>query len=545
MSVFAHWSSVDFSRILLSIKRLFYYTARRAVLLRMASDHVQTTIPRPPVITVMGHIDHGKSTLLDYIRKTNTVAKEAGGITQHLSAYEFEHKTKEGVMRTLTFLDTPGHEAFQHLRSRGSQAADVAILVVAADDGVMPQTKEALRAINEAHIPFVVAITKIDKPNANVERAKNSLLEAGVYLEGLGGDISYAPISSKTGEGVGALLDLVVLAADLEERTTDPGAPASGLVVESTLDKKRGISATLLIKDGTLRSGECVVAGSAWAPVRIFEDWKGEALHEARASSPVAVVGWSEVPSAGEPFKAVTNKRSAEECCAAYARTRQEEAPTRAPIPSGNTEADTPEGPWRLPILLKADVEGSLAALRHELKKCETPEAQFLFIGEGVGVVNESDAKLAGGTKHAVIIGFNVPVDAAAKESAERYDVEVATFDIIYRVAEWATEALQRKRPKEIYEEVIAAAQVLKVFSTSKGTILLGLRVEAGILHTKQSCRIIRAGEFIGTGKVRSLQEFKNAVHEVATGKDCGAQVESDVVLAAGDRIECIERRLQ
>lgn len=495
-------------------------------------------IPRPPVITVMGHIDHGKSTLLDYIRKTNIVAKEAGGITQHLSAYEFTHTTKEGTVRTLTFLDTPGHEAFQHLRSRGSQAADVAILVVAADDGVMPQTKEALRAIEEAKIPFVVAITKIDKPNANIERTKSSLLEHGIYLEGMGGDIPFTAISSKTGENVDTLLDLVVLASDMEELTTDHSARVEGLVIESKMDKKRGISATLLIKNGTLKSGACVVAGNAWAPVRIFEDWKGESIKEAHASSPVAVIGWSEVPPVGELFYGVSCKKDAETCCATYAQKTREEA-------AHDTEAGEKECAWRLPVLIKADVVGSLDALRHELQKCETPEAGMLIIAEGVGPVSENDAKLASGTEHAVIIGFNVPVDASAKDHAERFGIEIVTFDIIYRVAEWFTETLLRTRPKTREEEITASAKILKVFSAQKGNILVGVRVEHGTLRAKQPCRVKRGEEIIGTGKLLSLQEFKNTVHEVATGKECGALVDTSVALAAGDTLEYVTERMQ
>ncbi len=496
-------------------------------------------MPRPPVITVMGHIDHGKSTLLDYIRKANTVAKEAGGITQHLSAYEFVHKTKEGVERILTFLDTPGHEAFQHLRSRGSQAADIAILVVAADDGVMPQTKEALRAIEEASIPFVVAITKIDKPNANVERAKSSLLENGIYLEGMGGNISYTPISSKTGENVDTLLDLVVLAADLEERTMETDVPAMGLVVESKMDKKRGISATLLMRNGTLRTGDCVVAGSAWAPVRIFENWKGDTIQEARASSPVAVVGWSDVPPVGESFYVVSCKKDAEIATSAHTQKMKEEAENVCPQEEGETQT------WRLPVFLKADVFGSLEALRHELKKCETPEAGMLLIGEGIGTISENDVKCASGTAHSVIIGFNVGIDAAAKEYAERLGVELVTFDIIYRVAEWFSETLARTRPKEHREELVASAKVLKIFSAQKNEILAGVRILSGTLRTKATCRIIRGAEQIGTGKIVSLQEFKNSVNEIGEGKECGALVHTSAPLAAGDSIECVIMRME
>ena len=270
------------------------------------------TIPRPPIVTVMGHIDHGKSTLLDYIRNTKVTETEAGGITQHISAYEAEHTLEDGTTRTITFLDTPGHEAFQHLRSRGSSVADVAILVVAADDGVKPQTMEAHKAITESGIPYVVAITKIDKSNADIERAKYSLLEHGIYLEGLGGNISYIPISSKTGEGIGQLLDIVLLTVDLEPPMGTPEKPATGIVIESHCDPRRGISAVLLVQDGTMKKGDYVVAGNTCAPLRIMENFLGRTVEEVTFSSPVMVVGFSDIPPVGEPFTTVADKKTAQ-----------------------------------------------------------------------------------------------------------------------------------------------------------------------------------------------------------------------------------------
>jgi translation initiation factor IF-2 len=260
----------------------------------------------------MGHIDHGKSTLLDYIRNTKVADSEAGGITQHLSAYEVEHTLATGKTKKITFLDTPGHEAFQHLRSRGSKAADIAILVVSAEDGVKPQTLEALAAIQEAAIPYIVAITKIDKPNANIERVKNSLLENGIYLEGLGGNIAYVPISSKSGDGIPALLDLLLLAAELEELTGDATKTAEGIIIESHRDPKKGISATLIIKNGTLKSGTFVIAGRAMAPLRLIQDFKGKQIKEATFSSPVTVVGWNDIPPVGEIFVCIASKKEAE-----------------------------------------------------------------------------------------------------------------------------------------------------------------------------------------------------------------------------------------
>src|SRR3989344_7931394 len=347
---------------------------------------------RPPVIAVMGHIDHGKSTLLDYARKSNVVAGEAGGITQHVAAYIAEHGG-----RRITFLDTPGHAAFSALRQRGAAAADISILVVAADEGVMPQTLEALTAITEAKIPYVVAITKIDKNNAGVERAKSSMLEHGIYLEGLGGEIPYAQISSKTGEGVPELLDLVLLAADFIELSGDPEVPAEGYVLEASQDPKRGAAATLIVKDGRLNTGTFVVAGDAYAPVRFIEDFRGERVESAGPSEPIRVAGFSSLPSAGTIFTIARSKKEAE---------------TRARSQAGESfvRIVSVEGIVELPLVVKADVAGSLDAIKQELAKIMHERAALRIVSESVGAVSENDintARASGGT----VIAFNVGVE--------------------------------------------------------------------------------------------------------------------------------------
>lgn len=474
-------------------------------------------IPRPPVVTVMGHIDHGKSTLLDYIRKTKVVDTEAGGITQHISAYEVEHTDERGEKRRITFLDTPGHEAFQHLRSRGSHAADLAILVVAADDGVKPQTLEALRAIREADVPFLVAITKIDKNNADIERTKASLVEHEVYLEGYGGSVPYVPISSKSGEGIPALLDLLLLAADLEELTGDPDAPATGMVIESRCDPRRGITATLIITDGNLRQGEYVVAGTAYAPLRIVEDFQGKKITEARFSSPIMVVGFSDTPPVGASFTTVPDKKAAHAAAQAYAASHVQQAAVLH---------DETEERFVLPIVLKADVVGSIDALKHELHKHEDERTVIRVIYEGVGAIAEGDVKHASGDKNTIVIGFNVGQDTAARDVAERLGVEIAEFSIIYDLADWLPGAIARRRPALCGEQELARAKVLKSFSFAKKIQTIGCRVESGTLAVKSRVKLIRGDEIIGQGRVTSLKSGQEDTSRVAEGNDCGAVLE-------------------
>ncbi len=485
-------------------------------------------IPRPPIVTVMGHIDHGKSTLLDYIRSTRVTDTEAGGITQHISAYEAEHTTTQGEVRKITFLDTPGHEAFQHLRSRGSHAADLAILVVAADDGVKPQTLEALRAIEEAGIPFLVAISKIDKPNADIERAKHSLLEHGIYLEGLGGDIPYVPISSKTGEGVSALLDLLLLATDLEELSGDPDAPAEGLVIESHCDPRRGISAVVVIRDGSLRAGEYLVAGNAYAPLRIMENFLGQRVDSASFSSPLMITGFSSIPPVGAPFIIVPDKRSA------VLRAANHEQASTHPCDTIDTE-----GLFHMPIVIKADVVGSIEAIKHELRKKEDDRTAIRFVHDGVGAVTENDVKIAMGSKNTVVIGFNVGADAAARELAERHSIEIALFTIIYNLADWLPSAIDARRPRVSGEKELATAKVLKSFSATHKQQTVGCRIETGTLSVGDRIRIVRHGAELGRGHVESLKSGKTDVNCISAGNDCGAQlhIELPEALTYNDQI--------
>ena len=483
--------------------------------------------PRPPIVAVMGHIDHGKSSLLDYIRKANVTAGEAGGITQHVSAYEAVHE-HEGAPRTITFLDTPGHEAFRALRSRGAQAADVAVLVIAADEGVKPQTKEAYDAIEEANIPFVVAFTKMDKNGADLDRVKNSVIENGIYLEGLGGSIPYTPVSSKTGEGVPELLDLVLLTADLAELTADSSLPATGFVLESSQDPKRGISATVIIKDGTLKVGSVAVAGNASAPVRFIENFLAKRIDEGNPSQPVSLSGWNSLPAAGTPFIMTTNKKEAEQIIKESAQ---------APVGPRNretTEGDA--GKTMVPIIIKADVTGSIEAIIHELKKATHELVALNIIAEGVGSVSEGDVKIAQAGS-AMIIAFHVGVDTSARELAERAGVPIETFTIIYDLEKRVSDLLKERAPKVRAEEVLGQAKLLKLFNTNGGKQVLGARLDTGFVKLGDLVRIDRRGLDLGTGKVTNLQQARIDAKEIRTEGEFGAEIETKVDMAGGDTL--------
>lgn len=477
---------------------------------------------RPPIIVVMGHIDHGKSSLLDYIRKANSVAGEAGGITQHVAAYVAVHQN-----HPVTFLDTPGHEAFKTLRIRGAAAADIAILVVAADEGVMPQTLDALVAIKEADIPFIVAITKIDKNNADVERAKHSLLEHGVFLEGLGGDIAYAFVSSKTGEGIPELLDLVLLAADLIGLNADPFLSATGFVLESTQEAKRGASATLIVKDGTLALGEYVVAGDAFAPVRFIEDFRGKRVDTAGPSEPAHVSGFSQLPTAGSPFSVMRSKKEAE----THAKKNAAElavAPERSASIEGTAE---------LPLILKADAAGSIDAIEHELAKIVQEGARIHIVAGSVGDVSEGDVKAARASG-ATIVAFHVGTDAIAREMADRRDaVAIETFSIIYELSAKVAELLKERVPRIAMEKELGRALVLRPFSRGGKKQVFGARHISGILSVGDRMKMLRKGAEIGRGKITNLQQTRADVKEIKTEGDFGIEVECREAVVYGDEI--------
>ena len=530
----------------------------------MPSPTQKNLARRSPVIVVMGHIDHGKSSLLDYIRKSDIVAGEAGGITQHVGAYEVEHVSADGSKRTLTFLDTPGHEAFCSIRERGAMAADIAILVVSGEDGVKPQTIEAMNEIRAAKIPFIVAINKTDKPNADIERTKTSLSEHEIYVEGWGGDVPCVAISALKGTAIPELLDLVILSADLAELTTDPTAPASGVVIESKLDTRKGISATLIVKNGTLKHATFAVAGSAFTPIRFIEDFTGTKIENATASQPVIIVGWNTLPACGASFSTVGGKRDAEklagenrvkEQAAKTARTNTAAALQAHKKEKGELAADqfgykhADGGAVILPLVIKADVIGSLEGVKFELDKItaglppdQAAKVKLKIVSEGIGEVSETDVKLAQSDPSILLVGFNEEPDKKAASLIERSPVplNIRSFKIIYELTAYVRESLLAKIPKEYVEVMIGRAKILAVFSKEKDKQVVGGKVQEGMLETGASVRIMRRDGEIGRGTIRELQQQKKRVSEINEGYEFGTMIEAKAEIAEGDKIEAI-----
>jgi len=509
----------------------------------------------------MGHIDHGKSTLLDFIRKSNIVAGEAGGITQHVGAYEVEHISSDGNKHEITFLDTPGHEAFCTIRERGAKAADVAILVVSAEDGVKPQTIEALNEIKNAKIPYVVAINKIDKPNADINKTKQSLGENEVYLEGWGGDIPNVSISSLNGEGISELLDMVILISELADLKTDPDKSAEGIVIESEMDTQKGIQATLLIKNGTLGIGTFAVAGVSYTPIRFIEDFKGQKIDRAIASMPVIVSGWNEIPVCGSTFTIVDTKKEAEKLVEVNkisvvapssarrnAFVRFAKSPFVAACDGGDdnksaidSEENTETEIISFPIIIKADVIGSLDGVKHELAKIKHDKVQIKVVSEGIGDINENDVKIAMGDPNITIIGFNSMPDKKVVAVIEHNSVNVKTFKVIYELVQFVRDSLLAKVPKEYIEESIGLAKILAIFSKERDKQVIGGKVVTGTILTGNEVKIIRRDAEIGRGKIRELQEKKMRTGEVREGHEFGVMVEAKVEIAVGDRVEAVK----
>jgi len=488
-----------------------------------------TLTTRSPVVVVMGHIDHGKSKLLDYIRKTNIVEEEAGGITQHMAAYEVTRKNKENKDMKITFLDTPGHEAFSRIRERGANVADIAILVVSAEDGVKAQTIEALNVIHESDIPFVVAINKIDKPEANVEKTINDLIENEIYLEGYGGDVPYAQISAKVGTDVDELLDLVMLVAELKEFKGDISKKAEGFVLESSLDPKRGVSATLIIKDGTLKKGNFVVSGDSFAPTRIFEDFMGKTISKATFSSPIRIVGWSKTPNVGDSFMSFENKKDAEQYICQNIENKAETLEKNTQI---NKETKL------IPIVIKADTSGSIEAIEKEISKMNNPEVAFKIIKRGIGAIGESDLEMVEVETKSIIVGFNVKIESVVSLEAERFKVFVRTFNIIYELSDWLKEKMEEQRPKKEVEEITGEAKVQKTFSRTKERQVIGGKVLSGKIVQKAMVKILRWDKQIGEGVIIELQSGKIKTTEVNEGSEFGMMIETKTEVAPGDILE-------
>ena len=475
---------------------------------------------RPPVVVIVGHIDHGKSTLLDYIRQTKVTETEIGGITQRVSAYEVKHQEK-----TITFLDTPGHEAFSQLRARGAKIADLAIVVISAEEGVKAQTLEALTAVTTAGFPYLIAINKIDRPNANVERTKQGLVENNILVEGYGGTIPSLPISAKTGAGVSELLELILLMAEFAELTTEPNAPATGFVLEATRCPKVGVIATLIIKNGRLQTGDFLIVGDIIGRIKRLQNFRGETVAKLEASSPAVVLGLPEMPAPGVPFMSAPDKNTAE-------TLSQSSSEAIVKFPTDKITAG-----MAFPIILKADNLGSLEALEKEVAKLSTEIVTISIVHRGIGQITENDVKLGAGTPPAVIVGFNIQADRGAIESAEKYAVVIKTFNIIYHLSEWLAEEVLRRAPVVEVEETIGEIRVLKIFSHEKNRQIIGASVNQGYATDRQRVRITRRGAPLGEGEILELKQQKISVKRVETGNQFGALVESKIAIAPGDTL--------
>ncbi|AKJ29700.1 translation initiation factor IF-2 [Caldimonas brevitalea] len=494
-------------------------------------------LPRAPVVTVMGHVDHGKTSLLDYIRRSRVAAGEAGGITQHIGAYHVD--TPRGM---ITFLDTPGHEAFTAMRARGAKATDIVILVVAADDGVMPQTKEAIHHAKAAGVPIVVAVNKIDKPEANLERVKSELVAEQVVPEEFGGDSPFCPVSAKTGQGVDELLENVLLQAEVLELTAAKESPAKGLVIEAQLDKGRGPVATVLVQSGTLKRGDVVLAGSSYGRVRAMLDETGKPTQEAGPSIPVEIQGLTEVPQAGDEFMVLADERRAREI-ATFRQGKYRDvklARQQAAKLENMFEQMGQGGSQTLALIIKADVQGSQEALAASLLKLSTEEVKVQIVHAAVGGISESDVNLAIASK-AVIIGFNTRADAGARKLAENNGVDIRYYNIIYDAVDEIRAAMSGMLAPEQKEEVIGVAEIRQVFRSSKVGAIAGCMVLSGIVRRNARLRLLRDNVVVFTGELDSLKRFKDDVREVKEGFECGLNIKNYNDIAEGDQLEFFE----
>ncbi len=503
----------------------------------LETEEDQNSVGRPPVVTVMGHVDHGKTSLLDKIRKANVVAGEAGGITQHIGAYSVD--TPHGK---LTFLDTPGHEAFTAMRARGAQTTDVVILVVAADDGVMPQTVEALNHAKAAQVPIIVAINKCDKPDAQPERARRELSEHGLVPEEWGGDAMFAEVSAHTGAGIDDLLEKVVLQSEVLELRANPEKPATGVVVEAELDRGRGPVATILVQDGTLNRGDTILAGAAWGKVRAMLDDRGRMVATAGPATPVSVIGLDDVPSAGDPVHVIKDVKKAQEIAESRkVKERRSLMPGTARVSLEDlAKAMSETDQLELKLIIKADVQGSVEALRDALVKMSTNKVKVSVVHAAVGAITEGDVNLAVAAK-GIIIGFNVRPAGKATGLAQQEGVQIRQYSIIYNVVDDVKAAMEGLLAPTLVEKELGKAEVRQVFKLSKAGTIAGSMVVQGLARRSATARLVRDGTVVWSGKVSSLKRFKDDAREVKEGFDCGIGLEGYNDLKEGDFIEFFE----
>ncbi len=500
----------------------------------IAGEDESKLINRAPVVTILGHVDHGKTSLLDVIRKTNVAAGEAGGITQHIGAYQVEMKG-----RPITFLDTPGHAAFTAMRARGAQGADIVILVVAADDGVMPQTREAIAHAKAARVPIVVALNKMDKANANPERVKQQLAEQELVPDDWGGNTMVIPVSAKQKQGIDDLLEAILLVADNTDIRANPNGRVIGTVIEAELDKTKGVVATLLVQNGTLKAGDIVVAGNAYGRLRALFDFRGKPVKKAGPSTPVRVMGLNDVPAAGDLFRVVNSDKEARDIVhqRLEAQKQTQQATKKASLEDLFAAYQAGEA-RELNLIVKADVQGSLEPIMTELEKLGQGEIGVKVLYAETGNIGENDVMLASASK-AIIIGFNIQADVAARRLAEAEGVSIRLYDVIYRMTEDIEKALKGMLEPQLSEKVIGRADVLAVFPISKVGKVAGCRVREGELRRNARVRLLRKGEILFEGEMASLKHEKEDVREMRTGFECGVGLRNFHDIEVGDELVC------
>ena len=492
-------------------------------------------VARPPVVTILGHVDHGKTTLLDAIRESNVTEKEAGGITQHIGAYQVEFRGQK-----ITFLDTPGHEAFTAMRARGAKATDIAVLVVAADDGVMPQTLEAMNHARSAEVPIVVAINKMDLEGSDPDKVKRQLVERGLVIEEWGGEVIAIPVSAKTGEGIDDLLENLLAVAEISELKADPGRSAVGVIVEAQVDKNRGPVATVLVQTGTLRTGETVVVGNSWGRIKAMTTEAGQRIQEAGPSSPVEILGLGQIPNAGDTLRTVSNEKTAKDL---IQKRKQRLEAERQMLPTATLEdASNRIGGGEatdLNLIVKTDVQGSVDAVRGVLDKQSSEKGRVNIIHAAAGSINEGDVLLAVASR-ATIIGFNVRVEPGAKRISGAEKVDIRLYEIIYRLAEDVQEALEGMLVPVTKEVVEGHADVRAIFSMGRRNKIAGVYVNDGRIVRNSTIRVFRGGELVNQGPISSLKHFKDDVREMGTGFECGVGIEGFNDFEVGDVLEVV-----
>ena len=500
-------------------------------------DNEDDLVTRPPVVTIMGHVDHGKTSLLDYIRNTHVVSKEAGGITQAIGAYQVEINGNK-----ITFIDTPGHAAFTEMRARGAKITDIVVIIVAADDGVMPQTKEAIDHAKSAKVPIIVAINKIDKTTANVDKIMSEMSEYGLTPEEWGGDTIFVKLSAHTGENVDLLLENIIALAEMEELKANPKRYAVGTVIESKLDKNKGVTASLLINNGTLRLGDPIVVGSTFGKVRTLKDCNGKDLTSAEPSMPVEITGLNEVPVAGDKFMAFESEKTARSVAEKRSVLEKEKKFTKKAVSLEDLFERIESGHKEINVVLKTDVKGSEEAVKNALEKINVEGVKVTVIRSGVGTITESDVVLASAS-NAIIIGFNVVPSSKTKEAAKNYNVDIRLYNIIYKLVEEIESAMKGMLDPEYEEVTTGEAEIRQIFKFSKVGNIAGVHVTSGAVKNNSECKLIRDGVIITTTKIKSLQREKDQVKEVKSGFDCGITLENYTDIKVGDTILTFEMR--